>query len=89
MEYRQDNNAIVVLNEENLVGKTAGESTANDLVHAGKLLGRTENCTEDSVHTNQELGTKTRDAVFVPVKGVCHLLLGFWSDDERRLIICS
>ena len=77
MKHGKHNDASIFDHEENLIRETVSQRAANRAMHERVLLRRLDQCMEDHVQTIQKNGTKTGDALLIPVKGFRHLRFGF------------
>ncbi len=82
MEDGQNDDALVICHEEDFVWKSAREGSTHDSVDERELLGVAVNSTEYGIHTAQEVSPQAGNSIFIPVKGACHLRLGFGADDK-------
>lgn len=66
MEYRQDNNAMLLRTKINAVWKTMGDDTLNVLANNGKLE-RVFRCQRyATVNLSRELKSKAKSLAFIP-----------------------
>jgi hypothetical protein len=93
MEDSKDDNAHVILNEQDLIRKTTCQRAPDSAMHSRKHPGRSQDRTENGINTQKEGRSKSNAAVFVPTKRLCHLRFSFWANEEpsahRLLLIRS
>jgi hypothetical protein len=76
MEYRQDNNAMLLRTKINAVWETIGDDTPNVLANNGKLE-RVLRCQRyATVNFSHELMSKAKSLAFIPCTGCYELCTG-------------
>jgi len=76
MEYRQDNNAMLLRTKINAVWETIGDDTPNVLANNGKLE-RVFRCQRyATVNFSHELMSKAKSLAFIPCTGCYELCTG-------------
>lgn len=82
MEDGQNDDAPVIFHEKDFVWKSASEGSTYDSVDARELFRVAVSSAEYGIHTAQELSPQAGNSILIPIKGVCHLRLGFGADDK-------
>lgn len=82
VKYRNNYNAIVFDQKENLIRKAAGQCSAKVLVDKGKGFGCVDNAFKGRIYSQQKLATQPGKTFLVPMVGSRHLRFCRGTDEE-------
>jgi hypothetical protein len=71
MKHGKNDNPRLFKHKENLVGEAPDEGPAEVIVSNRKLAGIAEDGMERGIYVQQKIRAESRNAVLIPVKGVC------------------
>lgn len=75
-------NLIGLKKEEQLVGKAPGKDAPHILVEHRMMEGILSYRSKRGLNFGEKFVTKSGLAFFVPVKSLCHVGFGFWTNNE-------
>lgn len=85
VEDGENDNSMLFEHEENLIGKSPDQCTAEVPVHHRKPLGTAEDGVKGGVNVKQKVRPESGDSLLIPVEGFAHFRLGLGTDKQLVL----